>query len=141
MRRKNTDPPWLDKKTAKLIEDRKKLYVTEGGRTDLWKQEKKKTNEAVKKRKRAFFDRQKDNLLAEDANRNFYEHVRNFAKAERPKLFDMREMLPDGQSDKQSAEDLASYFNRISNEFDPLGWGDVPCTRDKELQELHEWKN
>ena len=33
-KKKSTDPPWLDKKTKGLIEDRKKLFVDEGGRTD-----------------------------------------------------------------------------------------------------------
>ena len=140
VRRKNTDPPWLDKKTAKMIEDRKQLYVSEGGHTELWKEEKKRTNEAVRNRKRVFFDRQKDKLLDDDANRNFYTHVRNFGKAERPKLFDVRDLFPQEETDKKIAEELACYFNGVSNEFNPLSPEEIPCTRDKELPELHEYE-
>ena len=48
--------------------------------------------------------------------------------------------MPDGQTDKETAKVLADYFNRISDEFDPLKAGDIPCTRDKELPVLHEYE-
>ena len=35
---------------------------------------------------------------------------------------------------------MADYFNRVSSEFDELGPGDIPCTRDKELPQLHEYE-
>ena len=35
VRRKDTDPPWLDKKTKKMLEDRKSLFFEEGGRACL----------------------------------------------------------------------------------------------------------
>ena len=89
VRRKSTDPPWMDKKTAKMVEDRRRLFVEEGGRTEVWKAEKKRTEKTIMVRKRIFFDPQKEHLLASDANRNFYTHVRNFGVAERPKLFDV----------------------------------------------------
>ena len=60
VRRKNTEPPWLDKKTKKALEDRKKLYVSEGGRTAVWKLEKKRTDTIVRERKRKFLDIQKE---------------------------------------------------------------------------------
>ena len=66
VRRKSTDPPWMDKRTLDLIEDRRRLYVEEGGRTGNWKEKKEETRQAVKKRKREFFDKQKDTLLAND---------------------------------------------------------------------------
>ena len=124
----------MDRKTLKMIEDRKRLFVEEGGRTEVWKEEKKRTDIAVKARKRKYFDRQKDHLLAEDANRNFYKYVRNFGKAERPRLFDVRDLMPAGQTDVDSAEQLAGYFNRISNEFEPLRYilyekEGAPCAR------------
>ena len=140
VRRKDTDPPWMNKQTRKMLDDRKKLFCEEKGRTEIWKAEKKRTNEVVKKRKRGFLDRQREELLQEDAGRNFYRNVRNFGKAERPKLFDVRDLMPDGQSDEDTANTLADYFNRVSCEFDPLGPGQVPCTRHKDLPVLHEYE-
>ena len=130
----------MDRKTLKVIENRKRLFVEEGGRTEVWKEEKRRTSEAIKARKRPYFDNQKDHLLAEDANRNFYKHVKNFGRAERPKLFDVRDLMPARLSDKQIAEELAEYFNRISNEFEPLMPGEIPCTRTKELPVLEQYE-
>ena len=139
VRRKDTDPPWLDKRTKKLNQDRKKLYVEEGGRAAVWKEEKKRVEGEVRKRKRGFLDRQKDKLQREDAGSNFKRQVRSFSKAEKPRLFDVRDLMP-GLTDEETAEALAQYFNRISDEFEPLGTGDIPCTRDKELPQLHEYE-
>ena len=87
----------------------------------------KKPDALVLKRKRGFLDKQKEHLLAEDANRNFYKHVRNFSKLECPKLFDVRDLVP-GKTDEEVAETLAVLFNRISQEFDELREGEIPET-------------
>ena len=108
--------------------------------TAVWKAEKKKTDILVKTRKRAFFDMQKEHLLQEDAGRHFYRNVRSFGCAERPKVFDVRDLMPDGQTDEDTADVLAEYFNRVSCEFDPLGPDQIPCTRDKELPVLDEYE-
>ena len=63
VRKKSSDPPWLNKKTRDLIDARKRFYLEEGGRTAAWKLEKMKTEEAVGKRKRGFLDIQRDKLL------------------------------------------------------------------------------
>ena len=139
VRRKNTDPPWLDKKTKDMIEDRKKFFISEGGRTVAWKEEKKRTEEVVRKRKRGFLDIQKDRLLSTDACQNFYRNVRSFGTAERPKLFNVKDLLED-RTDEEAAKILAGYFNRISDKFDPLRPGEIPCTRDKDLPVLHEYE-
>ena len=48
-RRKNTDLPWMNKRTLEAIKDRKELFVREGGkRTDAWKEAKKGTSEMVR---------------------------------------------------------------------------------------------
>ena len=85
-------------------------------------------------------DRQREGLLTEEAGRNFYRQVRNFGKTERPKLFDVRDLMPEGQTDEDIVENLASFFNRISDEFDPLSPEEIPCTMDKELPVLHDYE-
>ena len=87
VKKKDSNPPWMDKRTLDMIEARKTMFLEKGGRTEWWKLEKKRTENAVKDRKRKFFDNQREHLLAEDANRNFYKHIRNFGKAEKPKMF------------------------------------------------------
>ena len=48
--------------------------------------------------------------------------------------------MPDGQSDLDTAEKLADYFNRVSNEFEPLMPEEIPCTRQKEQPVLEEYE-
>ena len=89
----------MDRKTKKMLTDRRELFIEEGGRTPVWKAEKKRTDEAVKNKKRVYYEKQKEGLLAEDASRNFYRLIKSFGSAEKPKLFDVRDLLPDGISD------------------------------------------
>ena len=80
-------------------------------------------------------DTQRDNLLGPDAARCFFKNVRNFATFEKPRMFDVREILP-GKSDPQVAEELADYFNAVSLKFDPLSPDQIPRTRDRALPVL-----
>ena len=89
---------------------------------------KRKVEGVVRERKRNYIENQKGYLLAEDANRNFYKHVKNFSKFERPQQFDVRMLLP-GKSDFETAEVLADYFNKVSKEFDPLEPSDIPAAK------------
>ena len=118
----------MDKKTKEMLETRKRFFIEEGGRTAAWKEEKKRTNEVVRKRKRGYLDIQREKLLSSEASRNFYRQVKNFGVAEKPKLFDVRDLMPEGQTDEETAESLAVYFNRISDEFEPLQPEEIPCT-------------
>lgn len=116
-----------------MIKDRKKLFWDEGGkRTELWKEEKRKTNEAIRSRKQEYLITQKDHLLSKDANRNFFKHVKNFNTFEKPLTFDVRELLPN-KTDGQAAEELATFFNKVSREFDPFHSSHIPRTWNEEL--------
>ena len=48
--------------------------------------------------------------------------------------------MPEGMTDEEIAESLAVYFNRVSDEFEPLSPEEIPCTREKELPQLHEYE-
>ena len=117
----------MNKRTRKLIKDRKRMFWDAGGkRTDAWKEEKKRVAGLVRERKREFMRTQKMHLLEEDANRNFFKHVKNFSKYERPPQFDVRTLLP-GKTDQEVSEVLADYFVKVSREFEPLQPGEIPA--------------
>ena len=112
-----------------MIRERKRLFWAEGGkRTDVWKAEKSRVEARILDRKREYLLTQKGHILAEDANRNFYEHVKNFNTIEKPKEFDVRQLLP-GKRDFEVAEELAEYFNKVSQEFSPLEPSKIPSTK------------
>ena len=139
-RRKTTDLPWINKSVLKKIDARKRLYWAEGGkRTAAWRDEKKKTDDLIKARKKGYVDTQKEHLLAKDANRNFFRHVKTFSRLEKPAQFDVR-TLYESKTDKEISEDLANYFVRISREFDPLEPDQIPITADRNLPVLQNFE-
>lgn len=76
-KKKSTDLPWMTDDIKKQIKKRKELFANERGvRTAAWKEEKRKTKDMIRKSKRGYMDVQKGHILAEDANRNFFKHVR-----------------------------------------------------------------
>ena len=81
----------------------------------------------------------KEQLTAADANRSFFRLVKSFNTPEKPQAFDVRALRP-GKSDRDVAEELASFFNRISAEFDPLTPEQVPQTKPRKIDplQLHE---
>ena len=69
-RKKSTDLRWMSRGGLKEIRRRKSIFMAKGGdRTAAWKEQKKLTMSLILKRKRGFLDRQKEHILAEDANR------------------------------------------------------------------------
>ena len=139
-RRKSNDLPWLNKKVLKQISDRKRLFWEEGGkRTAAWRKEKKKTDDLIKERKKEYMLTQKGHILAEDANRNFFRHVKCFSRLEKPRQFDVRQLY-EGKTDKEISEDLAVYFNKISREFDPLEPEQIPIIKDCSLPPLQKFE-
>ena len=135
-RRRSTDLPWLNRKTLKRIDRRKRLFWQNGGkRTEAWREEKVRIEDIVRQRKKEYLKTQKGHILADDASRNFFKHVKNFNTIEKPKQFDVRELLP-GKNDVEVTETLAEYFNRVSQEFDPLQPNEIPQTKTRTMPGL-----
>ena len=120
-----------------MISNRKKLFVAEGcKRTAAWKTEKKRVDDIIRQRKRSYMDTQRENLLGPDAARSFFKNVKNFAKFEKPEIFDVRSLFSEGNSDQETAESLAEYFSAFSLEFDPLSPDQIPHTHYSGLPRL-----
>ena len=119
-----------------MIRDRKILFWQEGGkRTAAWKKEKERTDAKILERKKEYVKTQKGHILAEDARCNFFKHVKNFNTIEKPRQFDVRDLRP-GVPDVDIVEELATYFNRVSEEFEPLQPCQIPSTFSHGLPEL-----
>ena len=80
-------------------------------------------------------DLKKKQLTEHDANRSFFRLVKAFNTPEKPQTFDVRTLRP-GLSDKEVADELAEYFNRISCEFDPLAPGQIPSAEGRVFERL-----
>ena len=118
VKRKSTDLPWMNARLRSLIKKRKGIYRREGS-SDKWRKIKEHIEDIVKERRQRYLDSQKQGLLVEDARRNFFRNIKANQTKERPKPFDVRLLFP-RKMDKEVADELASFFNRISAKFDPL---------------------
>ena len=78
--------------------------------------------------------------MADDANRNFFRHVKSFSCLKKPRQFDVRDLYEPGWSDKNIAEDLAEYFIKVSREFKPLEENQIPLTWNKTLPTLEKFE-
>ena len=131
----------MNRRITKEIMDRKKLYVEDRGlRSQAWKEKKKATEKLIRERKAGFMATQKEHLLSDKANRIFLKHVRNFSSAKKPKMFDVKDLLP-GRTDIEAAEILGEYFNKVSCEFDPLDLDvDIPAARSVGIRVLERFE-
>ena len=93
---------------------------------------KKLTDRLLAKRKERYMGSQRDVLLTDDANQNFFKNAKAFWTGEKPLEFDVQELSPD-KTDKEIAEALADHFNAISDEFSPLDTGQIPTTHNRSL--------
>ena len=137
-RRKSTDPPWINGTVRWKIAKRKRLYKLEG-RSDRWKAMKKETDNLIKKRRSVYRSVQLANLTDRDAQRSFFKNIKAYKTGDRPKVFDVRTLCP-GKTDGEVAEELAAYFNRISDEFAGLSPADIPLTKSRSLPTLETYE-
>ena len=91
--------------------------------------------EIIRKRRKAYLESQKDGLLVEDARRNFFKNIKAFQSKDRPKAFNPLSFFP-GKTEEEAAQEIATYFNRISAEFQPLEPSEIPRTHHRTLSEL-----
>ena len=80
-------------------------------------------------------DSQRMVLLEDDGERSFYKNVRSYKSHEKPKQFDVRDILV-GKSNEECSEALADHFNSVSNEFQALEPSEVPITWDEAWEPL-----
>ena len=140
IRRRNTDPPWINKRIKKLIKARKRIFKESGGRTPEWKRMKKRVEDLIDKRCKVYQDSQKAVLLGADGARDFFKQTKNYMSKQRPAPFDPMDLFP-GRSEQEVADLLAEHFNAISMEFTPLDSNnDIPTTFSKSLPTLHPYE-
>ena len=139
MRRKSTDPPWINGKLRRMMRRRKAIY-RDHGRSKEWRRLRYQTERLLKERKAKYEKSQKVRLLDKDGERHFFKNVKNYQSKEQPVPFDPRTLFPDGLSDSGVATKLADHFNEISLEFRPLESWQIPRTGTAALPVLQRFQ-
>ena len=133
-RRKDDDLPWFNETARKKSKKKKAVYKAEY-RSPRWRAISDDLERYLGKRRDIYLEKQRSKLSNAESSRAFYKNIRNFKTHEKPPTFDVRSLRP-GLSDAAVAEEAASYFNRISDEFEPLDPFEIPRTYERQLPML-----
>ena len=136
VRRRDGDLPWFDNKARGMVKKKQAVYKAEG-KSARWSRLQEKLDSYLDKRQEAFLETQRSKFMGPEASAQFYKNVKSFKNAEKPRDFDVRDLRP-GKSDKEVADEVAEFFNRISREFAPLEAWQIPMTYHRELPKLSE---
>ena len=126
VRRKESDLPWINETARKMIRKKKAVYKAEGP-SARWTHLREKLDQYLDNRQQAFLAKQRDKFIGPLANQDFYRNIQAFKSPEKPSTFDVRRLC-NGGTDKDAANEVAEYFNRISREFKPLETKQIPFT-------------
>ena len=108
--KKSTEPPWMTGGIRRLIKRRRSIF-RKFGRNIVWKILKKKTTKIIKERKKAYNLQKKEKIL-DGSVKKFHECVRSFINNDKSKQWSPKQLYPNA-SEKQIAENLASFFNPL----------------------------
>ena len=136
VRRKENDKPWIDNESRKRIAKKKAVYKAEG-KSGRFKAIELSLAKYLEKRRQRYLNKQRGEIASPDKIKKIFKTVSAYKTAEKPKAFDIRELRP-GVKDKELANEVAGYFNRISDEFSPLDPFEIPSTYNRQLPLLGE---
>ena len=131
VKRMESDLPWFNNTARKMVRKKQAVYKAEG-KSGRWTRLHEKLEEYLAKRRGEFLEKQRSKFIGPEASTLFYKNVKSFKNAEKPKDFDVRDLRP-GKADKEVANEVAEFFNRISREFSPLEPWQIPMTYHRDL--------
>ena len=116
---KDTDPPWITHAIRRLVKKRNEIYNSERKST-RFQDIKRLVANKIKVSKQEYVERVLNEAKENKNDRSsFYKIVHQLKDFERPPQWDIRELFPD-ESDETIADKVAEYFNKISQEYEPL---------------------
>ena len=115
---RNTDAPWLDRKSKRLINKKQRIYKAEG-KSLRYRYAAAECEAAIKAAKTSFLGKVKEKVKNSKDTKSYYKIVNMFKCKDAPKEWDIVYLFP-GTPDEIIVENVASFFNQISQEYDPL---------------------
>ena len=111
---KSTDKPWITREYQRMGRRRKRRFKMRG-RARGWKKLKRECDEKLRHDKMDFLNKVK----GEASSGNFFRTIKSLRNEHAPEHWNIKQMFT-GESEEQIAEKSASYFNRISAEYEPI---------------------
>ena len=126
---RSTDDPWISKGIRKRVDQRKAVF-RRSGRSANWKVMKKSTRKMIKKSRSEFYDREVNKMKPPGLLP--FKAIAALKDKERPKTWSLSSLYPE-KSDEETMEEAATFFTKISHEFEPLRQEDLPETYEKRV--------
>ena len=116
---KSTDAPWMTREVY-LLSRRKKREYARKRRSPRWKMLDKLCQNATERAKLCFFENVKNDVKTSGNSAGFFKAVKRLAQGDQTTTeWSINDMYP-GIGDAQIAEEVATFFNKISSEYEPL---------------------
>ena len=131
VKKKESDLPWYNNVARRMTKKKLAIYKSEG-KSDRWTAQSEKLEKYLSRGRQVFLQNQREKVTNPKTSAQFFKNVKAFKGADRPKDFNIRELRP-GKSDQEIADEVAAFFNRISDEFQPLQPDQVPTTYTRDL--------
>ena len=131
IRRREDGLPWINDVALKKIKKKKAVFRDEC-RSERWTALCNDLEEYLATKQEHYLEKQRDKMIGPEAALNFFKNVRNYSSAEKPASFNVRDLCP-GEPDVAVANEVAEFFNKISQEFSPLDPWQIPTTYHRDL--------
>ena len=115
---KSSDLPWISARFLRKVRQRRRCYRREK-RSPRWKRLKEASDKILLEDKVAFLARIENKVQESGSSRAFFKAVSRLKHRNAPKEWSIRELYP-GMDDEKIAEEVAAFFNNISQEYRPL---------------------
>ena len=113
------DQPWMCGSIRRMSRRKRREYAI-NRRSDRWKYLDIKTQELVNNAKESFFRKVKMEVLKSNNTRAYFRALKSLNTDVRPtQEWNINQMYP-GKESKEVAEEVACFFNQISQEYTPL---------------------
>ena len=121
---RSCDKPWVTNRIKRLLQ-RKRRAFKHNGKNDNWKVKRDRADNEILTNKIRFFEKVKKNIRENKDPRGYYAAIKLLRTEDAPIPWTVNKIFP-GETDPAIAEKAATFFNKISQEFEPIGPPDFP---------------
>lgn len=132
---RSDEDPWITDHIRKMIKKRNATFQSDG-REERWKNMRDNVRLQMERSKRAYYDREVEKIRNASNKRGLaYTALKNLSSAERPKPWAVTD-IDWGREEEELVEELAVYFNSVTNDYDLVDVNTIESTYDRPMYEL-----
>ena len=132
---RSDEDPWINDYVRRRIRVRNRIFSMEK-RSHRWRTIRDEIRLEMKRLKKAYYEREVDKICNSRDKRSLaYTALKNINNEEKPKVWNITEMCPNRPLE-ETLEELADFFNNVTNEYESVRLEDIPRTFDRPIYAL-----